>query len=228
MGTAFSTVTWPPVFEAFAGILQIFVINPFNIVMPTCLSPSLSMNAYRDFVIAVVSPFIGIVLVVAFYFLYRNCKSSEEARRTLLSACIRNALFLVFLFYPSICNASFRLLVPCRRICPYADSPESECESFLTSDYSIPCGTQYDMYKVAAACAATFIGVGLPLIIGIYIWRFRKEVRLFLDHPSEWMRQADGNHRRIVRMKSLSFLFEAYPGLIVWECFDMVRKLLLT
>ncbi len=173
-------------------------------------------------------PFSFAALSAVYYFVRRGCLTYRQ-RRDLLIGCICNSSFVMFLVYPSICNAAFKALADCETVCPYADSPESECASYLTTDYSIECGTsRYCAFKALAIAAAVLIGFGLPLAVGLYIRYHRTSFRQYLTQPAEWVRVTGSNDTKVVCIKSFVAKIESYPGFIYWEFLDLIRKLLVT
>lgn len=228
MTSAYSSVTWPPSYSSASSALSVVVINPFTLTAPSCVGSMFEMDAFDNLigVLAVVVSFV--VLCTLYYFLRRGCLAGRR-RRDLLVGCIRNASFVVFLLYPSICNAAFKALASCETVCPYANSPPIECASYLTTDYSIECGTsRYSAFRVLAIVAVALIGFGLPLAVGLYIRYHRDSFRLYLTQPAEWVQKTEGKDSKVVCIKAFVAQIESYPGFIYWEFMDLVRKLLVT
>ncbi len=162
--------------------------------------------------------------------------AAEEAAR-LKVVLRRNFLLVVFLIYPSICNASFEILTSCREICSYKDSDPSapgECHSYLPADYSLVCDTsEHKAYRTFAAVVAALVGAGLPAVVGMFIFVNRKDFALFVREPGRWRSNYNSSSakRKVIlfrRTLTWSFLFESYPGFIYWDFFDMIRKFLIT
>lgn len=67
----------------------------------------------------------------------------------------------MFLFYPSVCLNTFRLLRSCQKVC--LDLEEQVCQYYLDTDLSIECsGSKYDFYRTMAIIVAVCISGGLP------------------------------------------------------------------
>lgn len=219
----YTGVSWPRAYRSFTGGLQFLSSNPLSIVMPSCLSPSLTITAYSEFVIAAVTPLIVAPIIVIYYqiktkILTSNDGSSEADADKLRAVCISTASFVYYLLYPTIAVASVRVLAECDSICR-TDVVEgldgSDCVGYLRADYSIPCGTsKHTGYKVGASFSFMLYSIVSPAVIAFLLYRGRHE---------------DTKSNGSALMAGFSFYSKQFKAeFFFWETVDLYRKLLMT
>eukprot|EP00729_Bicosta_minor_P012798 gene12798-biopygen23065 len=225
-------VQWPTSYRSFTGGLQFMSSNPLSIVMPSCLSPSLTITSYGEFVIAALTPLVLAPIIWIYYKIkarnlstistasvpqaIKDGKRDPYTREDLKALCISTACFVYYLLYPTIAVASVRLLAACDSICRTGDG--TDCINYLRADYSIQCDGQdsprHNGYKVAAGFAFAVYSIILPAGIA-----------LLLRHG----RQGSAKDLASSLMAGFSFYSKQYkPGYYFWETIDLYRKLFLT
>lgn len=228
-------VQWPSSYKSFTGGLQFMSSNPLSIVMPSCLSTSLIITAYSEFLIAAWTPLILAPILVVYYKIKaRNLPSKpdgvqqemKDGKRDpytvqdLQALCISTACFVYYLLYPTIAVASVRLLAKCDPICRNYDGNgvASDCSEYLRADYSIQCdgenASRHNGYKAAAGIAFVVYSIAIPAAIAVLLRRGR---------------QGSAKGLASALMAGFSFYTKQYkPGYYFWETVDLYRKLFVT
>ena len=212
-------VQWPSSYRLFTGGLQFMSSNPLSIVMPSCLATSLTITAYSEFVIAVVTPLVLAPIVRIYYMIKTRKNSDKDYAEKLKATCISTACFAYYCLYPTIAVASVRLLANCHRICQTDDGGDpDQCINYveyLRADYSIECGLpRHTGYKVAAGFAFAFYSIAVPALIAYLLRRGRR---------------GESKTGASALMAGFSFYSKQYkPEYYFWETVDLYRKLFLT
>ncbi len=169
---SFKSVQWPQNFRDFIGSFQFLTFNPIGVVMPACLNRNLRLDAFDDFVVAVVllpSLLLAVSVLPSLFWHWRGGHSPKLIK----AAAVRNMGFVVFLLYPYCATSIFRLLRPCSSIC--YDLEERDCIRYLDTDYSIQCsGDKYEAYKSAAWAFVALYVIGIPLVLTILLLRGKR------------------------------------------------------
>jgi hypothetical protein len=220
-------VPWPTPYRSFISGLQILSSNPMSIVMPSCLSPALTISAYGEFIFAAVVP---IVIALIIYAYYRIKADASQDINQLKAVCISTASLVFFLLYPTITVSSVHILAPCQSIC--SDADENNCIEYLRADYSIQCGTgTHTAYKVMAGFALTLYGFGVPGALAAFLYRDRSSFGANdgLYQMAGVANGASGGSKITVAEAGLSFYSKQYkPDYYYWETVDLYRKLFVT
>lgn len=212
----YTGVQWPDSYRSFTGGLQFLSSNPLSIVMPSCLSPSLTITAYSEFVIAAVAPLVVVPIVLIYYQVKTRAMSGSSTggdAEKLKAVCISTGSFVYYLLYPTIAVASVRVLAECDEICRTDD--DSDCIQYLRADYSIQCGTsKHRGYKVAASFAFVVYSLVAPAAIAFLLYRGR---------------HGDTKSTISALMAGFSFYSKQFkPEFFFWETVDLYRKLMIT
>lgn len=211
----YTGVSWPDSYRSFTGGLQFLSSNPLSIVMPSCLSPSLTISAYSEFVIAAVTPLIVAPIILIYYQIKTKVLSSADMVDSdkLRAVCISTGSFVYYLLYPTIAVASVRVLGECDSICTTDD--DSDCIEYLRADYSIECGvSKHTGYKVGAAFSFVLYSIVGPAAIAFLLDRGRHK---------------DTKTTTSALMAGFSFYSKQFkPEYFFWETVDLYRKLMLT
>ena len=200
-------VHWPTSFRSFTDAQQFASSNPVSIVMPSCVSASLTITSYGEFMLAVWTPVVVAPIIwIYFQIKSRSCNDVEQLR----AVCISTGSFVYFLLYPTIAVACVRVLAKCDEICD-----GNECIAYLRADYSIQCGmATHSNYKVGAGIAFTLYSAGFPAVIAYILYRGRKGATATTS--SAWM-------------AGFGFYSKNYkPQYYYWETVDLYRKLCIT
>ena len=225
-------IQWPTSYRSFTGGLQFMSSNPLSIVMPSCLSPSLTITSYGEFVIAALTPLVIAPIIWIYYKIkarnlptvstasvpqaIKDGKRDPYTLEDLQALCISTACFVYYLLYPTIAVSSVRLLAACDSICRTGDG--TDCITYLRADYSIQCDGQdsrrHNGFKVAAGFAFVVYSIVLPAGIAFLLRRGR---------------QGGAKDLASALMAGFSFYSKQYkPGYYFWETVDLYRKLFLT
>lgn len=247
IGHSFPAVQWPENFLAMTSWLQVLTLDIFALASPACLFPGTHIGFYESLLFSLIFP---LVLVVLIGLLYQSRRlpfiPGPVTWAGWQATCIRNTVFVLFLFYPGTSQQVFRMLQPCYDICAFEG--QQDCDSYLRSDYAIQCNDkQHRSYVVVTGVlgVALFV-IGIPLSMLGVLMRKRGAVRAEQDEL-EHARAADANppdaaHQieavaedpgKItddeVLVAGLSGLFEAYTKhAYLWGVVDMLRKIIIT
>lgn len=200
-------VQWPTSYKSYTDAQQFASSNPVSVVMPSCVSASLTITSYGEFKFAALIP-VAVLPIIWFYYLITSSWTRNVDQ--LRAKCISTASFVYFLLYPTIAVACVRVLAKCDDICD-----GTNCNHYLRADYSIDCGTdRHSKYRAGAAIAFAFYSVAMPAVIAYLMYRGRKGATPTTSSAL---------------MAGLSFYSKNYkPEYYYWETVDLYRKLLIT
>ena len=66
--TVYTGIQWTDSFRTFSSTVSVLAANPFQILMPACVSQVWVLDAYTQFRVALIFPFVGVLAVAVFYF----------------------------------------------------------------------------------------------------------------------------------------------------------------
>ena len=219
--TVLSSVRWPNSYRRFLGALQFVSANPMKMLMPACLNSDWQVDSYQAMTIAVALPPAVLTLLALLYRTHlwrRGATASGRDRERLLAGYLRSGMLIVFLLYPIVCGACFKILLPCNTVCTDQADPSS-CASYLQGDYSVECsGARFERHRRVAAAFGLVYAAGVPLVL---LWLLVRE--------RPWTAGTASAAAVPPWSLAMRFFYEDYqPRFFFWELIDMVRKLLLT
>jgi hypothetical protein len=168
--------------------------------------------------------------VGVYYLVRRRTVGVKEA----VAQSTDDALFVLFCVYPMMSNKFFKML-NCRDL--------SNGQLVIATDYSVDCtDTEHEFYKVIAIVMIAGFSFGVPFGLMLVMAQVQRQRHKEYD-TSEWnyiarriATQLGENDATVVKDALIDIslgnvygtLVNAYrPGYFRWECFDMIRKLLL-
>ena len=154
------------------------------------------------------------------------CRSALTAPPSVMlkATCISTAALFYFLLYPTITVNSVQILAECHTIC--TDIEETDCTSYMRSDYSINCDTgTHAAYQAAAGMVFALIAVGTPLLLARTLWARRAE---FLGQAQDSL-YYDPLRTPSALTLGFGFFFKPFKSsLLHWEAVGLLYKLSLT
>ncbi|XP_071836945.1 uncharacterized protein [Apostichopus japonicus] len=218
---------WPEVFKQLSGWLDLLQFNISTIfIKPSCLVPSVSLNAYSEFLIGIIVT-VSVALVPAMAVCLRKVRakffqgdsSNSRSQRLRQVVIIKQDTLLfatllgLFITYPSTCNSTITLYRPaCQTFT--LDETMLHNVSLLRSDLSINCNTNtHRKFEIAAYVFSLYI-VAFPGLLFYLLWKYRK------DSSGQ-----DSTRSSSLHPKWLRFLNENYKDQFwYWEIVEITRK----
>ena len=220
--------SFPPIFAIIVKIFKPLVAAIHGFVALECAG--LTGGFYVVWLVEVFG--IPIALwgcVGVYYFVHRGTLGAKEAA----ARSADDGLFVLFVVYPMVSNKLFKML-NCRDL---------GTQRVVSTDYSIDCDdATHKFYEYIAFLMILLFSFGIPLSMMVIMTRTQIQRRKDFSTP-EWNYIARRGatqlaHDKVNEIKdtmidiSLGTLYgslvNAYrPGHFRWECFDMIRKLLL-
>ncbi|XP_071837044.1 uncharacterized protein [Apostichopus japonicus] len=180
------TVNLPKILQRLCTWLVFLQFNISTIVIkPSCFFPNLSLNAYSEFLIGVSVPvagasILGIVALIwnfclgfskRYFCHHQGTRSDVYAKRR--SGLLAVVVFMLYVTYPSTCNAIFSLYPPACETYPLDESMLQHV-SLLRSDFSINCTTEtHYKFQIAAYICSIYV-VAFPGILFCLLWKYCK------------------------------------------------------
>lgn len=227
-GASFPGVRWPENFLALTSKLQVITLDLFALASPSCLLPGSEFGFYENFLFALLFP-LCLIVVIGLLYQARRLLSPPGNWENWKAVCTRNALFVLFLFYPGTSQAVCRMLQPCVSVCSF--DGQEDCDEFLPSDYSIKCGSaKHQTFVILAGVfgVVCFV-VAIPVALLVYLRRNKPAVRRVQEAIADEVQANSADLSPLIR--ATSAFFEAYTSqgqAYLWGVVDLLRKLFLT
>ena len=219
-----ATLSLPSVFKKFASGLNVVSFN-FDRYL-TRMACARKYDFFDQLIITVFSPFVLAILLGVAYFSMRRCYVESPPKLAALRAVLVTVWCLLLISYVFLPPVSSRILeaFDCQNIVLTEDGTSI---SLLRSDYSIDCSSKrYARLSVFAYIAAAVIPIGIPLLYFILLFRRRHRINPAPGRPIKEVEALRHNDKSLLPFK---ILFMAYhPHLWWWECYECIRRLLLT
>ena len=221
---------FPPLIAALFHRFQFLSVNIHGIVALECAGLK---NFHQTWFFEVIVVPSVLCLAVLLFWLWRR-SSQGPGPSVANTKAMEEGFFVLFLTYPFITNKLFAVL-NCRVL--------SDSLSVLAADYSIDCSTsEHRLFAAVSVCLIVAFSITVPVLLFVLLVKNRRAQLERFDTP-----QLDYIARRVMTElghDSLSdvqtcivdlklgsrfgSLINAYrPGLFVFECFDMLRKLMM-
>ena len=215
MDTTFS-VPWGADFAAFLNFPLFKLVDIDLLAVLGDLGPCAFSYGYFDRFTShmLVLPIVGIFALLAcgISLLLRKvipaCSRRFDAK-TARERCVTFIVFVVFLLYPGYTVKIFQMF-GCREIDPGM--------YYLTADISVQCfADEWNMYAGFAVAAMVVYVLGIPLTTLLILRRNRKAL-FDVAHP----------HNRAMTASYGSLYTQYEASFYMWECVELVKKMLLT
>lgn len=199
---------------------------------PSCLGENLAFNFYDSLLFSVLLP-LSLALIVGLVYTCRAGCCAPKDTNAWKAVCLRNAAFVVFLFYPGTAQRFFYMVQPCVEICSYEG--QEGCTTYLPSDYSIPCSedTNHSTYVILTwAFGVTLFVVAIPLALLWYLWRQRDTVhKVQRAIAKDTLCDLRDDPTLTPMLRGASGFFEPYNAdgvAYLWGVIDLARKVIFT
>eukprot|EP00937_MAST-01D_sp_MAST-1D-sp2_P004096 g4096.t1 len=224
-------IPWPKELTEFLNRIQVVNIKLMSFQAIACANEPNAANSF------LLMAFLPLVFTAVLLFFHLPAKLLGKMKSSLGSTPVVLKIFFVviFLIFPATCNAVLKIVAPCEK---FADGSE-----WLRADYSIGCNPdfpvktlggviQFGNLKSLAWVFVFLYVVGIPLSLGVQLYRIRHRLFLPQDPNKPVIRDGDGD---IVlepdpeTAKTYGALYVAYSQrFYLWEVFELIRKLCLT
>ena len=87
--TVYTGIQWTDSFRTFSSTVSVLAANPFQILMPACVDRSMVLDAYTQFRVALIFPFVG-VLAVGMFYKIKSLLTEEESAYCKRHTCTRH------------------------------------------------------------------------------------------------------------------------------------------
>ncbi|XP_071845757.1 uncharacterized protein [Apostichopus japonicus] len=218
---------WPEVFKQLSDWLDLLQFNISTLfIKPSCFVPSVSLNAYSEFLIGIIVtvsvalvPAMAVCLRLIRAEFFQGDSSNSRSQRLRQAVIIKQDILLfatllgLFITYPSTCNSIITLYRPACQTFTLDESMLPNV-SLLRSDLSINCNTNtHRKFEIAAYIFSLYI-VAFPGLLFYLLWKYRKDSSV-----------EDSTRSSSLHPKWLRFLNENYKDRFwYWEIVEITRK----